>query len=198
MEASMVPEEVKMLMTLVGFRRGNPHHYAAVGKWRGLIMLMIKSIATAKQADGDEVPYSEEDKDFGELDAEKTISIIFGGFIQGHKKMGEKNADQDRWSNKISPFPDAAVHAAPTLDRTRATMYLWLRTMRSFTSSAQEIKELKHPNLCYCSVGQREANRKEFVLRARKAEEKNKFVASFQSFRPSNLATYAACRYISL
>ncbi|URD74461.1 hypothetical protein MUK42_26179 [Musa troglodytarum] len=141
-EASMVPEEVKMLMTLVGFRRGNPHHYAAVGKWRGLIMLMIKSIATAKQADGDEVPYSEEDKDFGELDAEKTI--------------------------------------------------------RSFTSSAQEIKELKHPNLCYCSVGQREANRKEFVLRARKAEEKNKFVASFQSFRPSNLATYAACRYISL
>ncbi|CAL9116210.1 unnamed protein product [Musa textilis] len=113
MEASMVPEEVKMLMTL---------------------------------ADGDEVPYSEEDKDFGELDAEKTIG--------------------------------------------------------SFTSSAQQIKscgkELKHPNLCYCSVGQREANRKEFVLRARKAEEKNKFVASFQSFRPSNLATYAACRYISL
>ncbi|XP_065002280.1 uncharacterized protein LOC103980041 isoform X2 [Musa acuminata AAA Group] len=70
--------------------------------------------------------------------------------------------------------------------------------------------ELKHPNLCYCSVGQREANCKEFVLRAaetriccfrnisgdiaRKAKEKNKFLPSFQSFRPFNLATYAVCR----
>lgn len=34
-----------------------------IGERRGLIMLMIKSVATAKQADGDEVPYSEENKD---------------------------------------------------------------------------------------------------------------------------------------
>ncbi|CAL9049569.1 unnamed protein product [Musa banksii] len=122
MEASMVPEEVKMLMTL---------------------------------ADGDEVPYSEENKDNEEV----------------------------------------------SLDG-------------SFTSSTQQIKscgnELKHPNLCYCSVGQREVNCKEFVLRAaetriccfrnisgdiaRKAKEKNKFLSSFQSFRPLNLATYAVCR----
>ncbi|CAL9175090.1 unnamed protein product, partial [Musa hybrid cultivar] len=46
MEASMVPEEVKMLMTLVGFGRGNPHRYghlvvAAVGmRCNGMVQAM--------------------------------------------------------------------------------------------------------------------------------------------------------------
>nr|XP_018678994.1 PREDICTED: uncharacterized protein LOC103980041 [Musa acuminata subsp. malaccensis] len=120
------------------------------------------------------------------------------------------------WSPVCGQVSDQTPGEHPPRESISGSLFLVLKSAweRSFTSSTQQIKpcgnELKHPNLCYCSVGQREANSKEFILRAaetriccfrnisgdiaRKAKEKNKFLPSFQSFRPLNLATYAVCR----
>ncbi|XP_065002285.1 uncharacterized protein LOC103980041 isoform X3 [Musa acuminata AAA Group] len=100
---------------------------------------------------------------FGELDAEKTIWVHTRTQEEGGEKLLIRIDGAIR-SLVCGQVSDQTPGEHPPRESISGSLFLVLKSGMGKIKSCGN--ELKHPNLCYCSVGQREANCKEFVLRA--------------------------------